>query len=164
MAGKANLAAPSRDRFNNAHCARDDDSMSTGLGNIFASDAKKLCGAPCVGKIRSMARKFPHARRRIVWRVRVVMAERGVRSVSELVRRLDATGVSISVAQLGRLIDGKAQRWNQEVLEGMMAVLDCDLCDLVRSEPTSLPNAASKLSFSGDSKSRRGSLVPARSG
>ena len=62
------------------------------------------------------------------------MAEREVGSVSELVRRLDAIGVSISVAQLGRLIDGKTQRWNQEVLEGLMAVLDCDLIDLVRSD------------------------------
>jgi DNA-binding Xre family transcriptional regulator len=81
-----------------------------------------------------MATKSPRAQRKIVWRVRVVMAEREVRSVSELVRRLDAIGVPISVAQLGRLIDGKTQRWNQEVLEGMMAVLDCDLADLVQSE------------------------------
>ena len=74
--------------------------------------------------------------RKITWRVRVMMAERGVRSVSELVRRLDQVGVSISVAQLGRLIDGKTQRWSQEVIEGLMLVLDCELSDLLRSEPT----------------------------
>jgi DNA-binding Xre family transcriptional regulator len=75
-------------------------------------------------------------RKSVVWRVRVVMAERNVRSVSELVRRLEEVGVSISVAQLGRLIDGKTQHWSQEVIEGMMTVLDCELSDLVRSERT----------------------------
>jgi DNA-binding Xre family transcriptional regulator len=81
-----------------------------------------------------MPPKHRRATRKIVWRVRVMMAERGIRSVSGLVRQLGAIGVSISVAQLGRLIDGKTQRWNQEVLEGLMGVLDCELCDLIRSE------------------------------
>lgn len=75
------------------------------------------------------------ARKTVRWRVRVVMAERNVRSVSELVRRLEDIGVSISVAQLGRLIDGKTQHWSQEVIEGMMTVLECELSDLIRSGP-----------------------------
>ena len=76
-----------------------------------------------------------HSRKKIVWRARVVMAERGIRSVSELVRKLDEIGISISVAQLGRLIDGKTQHWNQEVIEGMMTVLNCTLADLLQSAP-----------------------------
>ena len=63
-----------------------------------------------------------------------MMAEREVRSVSELVRRLEQVGVSISIAQLGRLIDGKASYWNQEVIEGLMEVFDCELSDLFRSQ------------------------------
>ncbi len=62
------------------------------------------------------------------------MAEHEIRSVSELVRRLDQIGVSISISQLGRLIDGKATHWNQEVLEGLMEVFDCELADLLRSQ------------------------------
>ena len=77
-----------------------------------------------------------HSRKKIVWRARVVMAERGIRSVSELVRKLDEIGISISVAQLGRLIDGKTQHWNQEVIEGMMTVLNCTLADLLQSAPS----------------------------
>ena len=72
-------------------------------------------------------------RKTVVWRVRVMMAERNVRSVSELVRQMEDIGVSISVAQLGRLIDGKTQHWSQEVIEGMMTVLDCELSDLLRT-------------------------------
>lgn len=86
-------------------------------------------------KIHRMSKKQSLLRRKVTWRVRVMMAERDVRSVSELVRRLDQVGVSISVAQLGRLIDGKTQHWSQEVIEGLMLVLDCELSDLLRSEP-----------------------------
>lgn len=81
-----------------------------------------------------MSKSQPKPRRKVVWRVRVMMAEREVRSVSELVRRLEKVGVSISIAQLGRLIDGKTSHWNQEVIEGMMEVFDCELSDLLRSQ------------------------------
>lgn len=73
----------------------------------------------------------PPSRRRVHWRVRLLMAEHGVRSVSELVRRLDEIGISISVQQLGRIIDGRAQLWNQDVLEGLMTIFGCELSDLV---------------------------------
>ncbi len=79
-----------------------------------------------------MPRKKAPARRSVVWRVRVLMAERNVRSVSELVRRLEDIGVSISIAQLGRLIDGKTQHWSQDVIEGLMTVLECGVGDLWR--------------------------------
>ena len=79
-----------------------------------------------------MPKRKPTPRRAVVWRVRVLMAERNVRSVSELVRRLEDIGVSISISQLGRLIDGKAQRWSQEVIEGLMTVLECEVGDLWR--------------------------------
>lgn len=81
-----------------------------------------------------MSKSAPMPRRKIIWRVRVMMAERGVRSVSELVRQLEAIGVSISNAQLGRLIDGKSRHWNQSVVEGLMEVLNCELSDLLSSQ------------------------------
>ena len=77
-----------------------------------------------------MPRKKSNPCRAVVWRVRVLMAERNVRSVSELVRRMEDIGVSISIAQLGRLIDGKTQHWSQEVIEGLMPVLECQVGDL----------------------------------
>lgn len=77
-----------------------------------------------------MAKKGKPTRRTVTWRVRVLMAEREIRTVSELVRRLEEIGVSISIAQLGRLIDGKAQHWSQEVIEGLMTVLECQVGDL----------------------------------
>lgn len=79
-----------------------------------------------------MAKKKVQPRRAVVWRVRVIMAERNIRSVSELVRRLDGIGVSISIAQLGRMIDGKTQHWSQDVVEGLITVLECRVGDLWR--------------------------------
>jgi hypothetical protein len=68
--------------------------------------------------------------RRLKWRTRVVMAERGIRSVSALCRKLDALGVQISDAQLGRIIDGKSSHFNSAVVGGLLAALDCGLADL----------------------------------
>lgn len=78
----------------------------------------------------AMPKKKLPRRRTVVWRVRDLMEQRGMKSVSELVRHLAEIEVSISIAQLGRLIDGKAQHWSQEVVEGLMSVLDCKIGDL----------------------------------
>ena len=69
--------------------------------------------------------------RRLKWRTRVVMAERGIRSVSALCRKLDALGVDISESQLGRIIDGKSSHFNAKVLGGLLTALDCGLNDLL---------------------------------
>ena len=69
--------------------------------------------------------------RRLKWRTRVVMAERGIRSVSALCRKLDALGVQISESQLGRIIDGKSSHFNSAVVGGLLAALDCGLADLL---------------------------------
>ncbi len=61
-----------------------------------------------------------------------MMAEWGIRLVSELARRLERIGISISVVQPGRLSDGKAQHWNQKVIEGLMTVFDCELQELLQ--------------------------------
>lgn len=68
--------------------------------------------------------------RRLKWRTRVVMAERGIRSVSALRRKLDALGVDISESQLGRIIDGKSSHFNSAVVGGLLTALNCDLTDL----------------------------------
>lgn len=72
----------------------------------------------------------PH-RKQVQWRVRVVMAERGIRTVTALKRMLEGVGVEISVSHLGRMIDGKTALWNQEVIEGLLTVLDCEIGDIL---------------------------------
>lgn len=69
--------------------------------------------------------------RSIEWRARVVMAERGIRSVSALRRKLEDVGITISDAQLGRIIDGKSSHFNAAVVGGLLTTLDCGLTDLL---------------------------------
>ena len=69
--------------------------------------------------------------RRLKWRARVVMAERGIRSVSALRIKLESLGIVISEPQLGRIIDGKSSHFNSAVVGALLAALDCRLTDLL---------------------------------
>lgn len=68
--------------------------------------------------------------RQLKWRARVVMAERGIRSVTALSRKLKACGIDISDSQLGRIIDGKSSHFNSAVVGALLTVLDCPLDEL----------------------------------
>ena len=75
-----------------------------------------------------------HTGKSIVWRLHLVMAERRIRSVAELQRRLRDLGITISSTQLGRLHYKKPERLSIEILEGLMTVLDCTASDLMAEE------------------------------
>jgi DNA-binding Xre family transcriptional regulator len=75
-----------------------------------------------------------HMGKSIVWRLHLVMAERRIRSVAELQRRLRDLGITISSTQLGRLHYKKPERLSVEILEGLMTVLDCTASDLMAVE------------------------------
>ena len=64
-------------------------------------------------------------------RIRVVMAERGIRSVAALQRMLKAIGVEISVPQLLRIVDGQSSHLSTAVLGGLITVLQCGIEDLI---------------------------------
>ncbi|MDR1708372.1 MAG: helix-turn-helix transcriptional regulator, partial [Candidatus Accumulibacter sp.] len=59
----------------------------------------------------------------LAFRIRVVMAERGIRSVAALQRKLKNIGVEISVPQLIRIVDGQSTHVSTAVLGGLVAVL-----------------------------------------
>lgn len=78
------------------------------------------------------------------WRLRVMMAERKIKTVTELGRRLQALGVTLSSQHLTRLIDDLPQRLNTELVAALLTVLDCKLTDLIQveePEPSAPPPA-----------------------
>ena len=75
------------------------------------------------------------APRRVVLRVREIMANRSIRSAAELRRRLSTAGVEISEAQLLRIIDNKTPRVNMDVVSAMLNVLDCSAQELFGEAP-----------------------------
>lgn len=76
---------------------------------------------------------------RLVWRVRLLMLKHDIRSVSALARRLHDLGVDISIAQLGRLIDGKNKLWNQQVIEGLLSIFECSLDEMFETVEAKAP-------------------------
>lgn len=69
---------------------------------------------------------------RLIWRLRVMMAERDIRTTTDLRRRLQAAGVTISSQQLGRIVNDLPDRLNTELLGALLDVLDCEPGDLLR--------------------------------
>jgi len=76
----------------------------------------------------------PIVDRGIVLRVRVCMAERGIRSVAALHRLLIEAGVDISHPQLIRVVDNRAQHLNVALLNGFLKVFGCRVEDLFGEE------------------------------
>lgn len=79
----------------------------------------------------SSSRSFPNGPATLAFRIRVVMAERGIRSVAALQRMLKSIGVDISVPQLIRIVDGQSTHVSTAVLGGLITVLQCGIQDLI---------------------------------
>ncbi|MDD2734550.1 MAG: helix-turn-helix transcriptional regulator [Desulfuromonadaceae bacterium] len=73
------------------------------------------------------------------WRLNVIMSERRIKTVTDLKRRLDAIGFSISSAQLGRVVWERPQKINIDLLEGLLTVLACDISDILKVVTVSQP-------------------------
>lgn len=78
----------------------------------------------------------PSRRRRsalpkIEWNVHALMNAKRIRFESQLRQRLAEKGVDISISQLNRIINGKSAHIDVSVLAGLVAVLECDVGDLL---------------------------------
>lgn len=69
--------------------------------------------------------------RKFVWRLPVVMAEKGIYTKTEMRRLLMGIGFEISTVHIGRIFKGLPELLNTELLLGLMEVLDCKLTDLI---------------------------------
>lgn len=69
------------------------------------------------------------------WRLRAVMAERGMFSTTELRPLLAARGVDLSPSQVYRLVVDKPERLSLRTLMALLDILDCAMDDLI--EPAS---------------------------
>ncbi len=73
-----------------------------------------------------------------VWRLRQVMAERGMFQTTELVPLLAERGVDLSREQVFRLVTQPPQRLSMDTLAALCDILDCavgDLIEVVRAQP-----------------------------
>lgn len=65
------------------------------------------------------------------WRLREVMATRGLFSTTKLIPLLNDRGIHLSASQVYRLAAEKPERLNLQVLVALMDALDCAADDLI---------------------------------
>lgn len=70
-------------------------------------------------------------RKHLVWKLPIVMANKRIKSIAELKRRLETVGIDITSTQLGRMHFDRPSRLNLELLEGLATVLDCEISDIM---------------------------------
>ena len=66
------------------------------------------------------------------WRLRQLMADRGMFQTSDLAAPLAERGVALSREQLWRLVSQPPQRLSLDVLAAMCDILDCGPSDLIK--------------------------------
>jgi DNA-binding Xre family transcriptional regulator len=65
------------------------------------------------------------------WRLRELMAQRGLFTTADLAPLLAAHGIKLSDSQVWRLITGRPERLNLRVLVVLCEILDCGPGDLI---------------------------------
>lgn len=65
------------------------------------------------------------------WRLRELMATRGVYTATELVPLLRERGIDLSASQVHRLVSGTPERLSLQVLSALCDILTCTPADLV---------------------------------
>lgn len=91
------------------------------------------------------------------WRLREVMAMRGLFSTTKLIPLLNERGVHLSASQVYRLATEKPERLNLQVLVALMDALECSADDLIGK--VQIPALVRASGTSGGSPSEPGLAV-----
>lgn len=67
----------------------------------------------------------------LIWRLRQVMANRGLFKATDLVPLLEERGVNLSSSQVHRIVTGQPERLNLHLLAALCDILDCTANDLL---------------------------------
>jgi DNA-binding Xre family transcriptional regulator len=73
------------------------------------------------------------------WRLREIMAARGLFNISDLIPLLVERGVDLSPSQIYRLVGGKPERISLPLLGALCDALDCTVEDLCQFRTAATP-------------------------
>lgn len=93
------------------------------------------------------------------WRLRLRLAERGIFNSKPLVALLVERGIRLSDSQVWRMVTGKPERLNLQVLIALCAILECTPNDLI--EPVERSTDA-RLERRSAAQAGAGEIVPKR--
>lgn len=102
-----------------------------------------------------MARKLDYR-----WRLRQVMAERGMFATTDLNGPLAERGIRLSSSQVYRLVVERPERLSLTVLMALLDILDCTMEELI--EPIAAARPASRARAAGGAEVGIGDLRPKR--
>jgi DNA-binding Xre family transcriptional regulator len=91
------------------------------------------------------------------WRLRPLLAEKGVYTAAQLSPLLAEHGVRLSETQVWRLLTGKPERLNLHTLMVLCDILDCTSNDLIRRTESTASEVRERKSVAGGGI---GDLVP----
>jgi DNA-binding Xre family transcriptional regulator len=97
------------------------------------------------------------------WRLRQVMAERGMFATTDLLDPLAERGIRLSSSQVYRLVVERPERLSLKILMALLDILDCSMTDLI--EPVVAAAAGTptkKAAAAGGSDAGVGALRPKR--
>jgi DNA-binding Xre family transcriptional regulator len=94
------------------------------------------------------------------WKLREVMATRGLFQTTQLRPRLAERGIRLSDSQVYRLVVDKPERLNLKVLMALLDILGCRMEDLIH--PVAVPAAKTKKSAGQSSEPGIGAFRPRR--
>jgi DNA-binding Xre family transcriptional regulator len=81
------------------------------------------------------------------WKLREVMATRGLFQTTHLRPRLAERGIHLSDSQVYRLVTDKPERLNLKIFMALLDILGCRMDDLI--EPAALPAGKAKKKAAG---------------
>lgn len=93
------------------------------------------------------------------WRLRLLLAERGIFSHKQLTPLLAERGLRLSDSQAWRLVTGKPERLNLHLLMVLCQILDCTPSDLI--QPLEAATSARLEKRAADSSSAK-QIIPKR--
>ncbi|MDT5135400.1 MAG: hypothetical protein QOE41_4711 [Mycobacterium sp.] len=92
-----------------------------------------------------MARKLDYQ-----WRLRHVMAEKGMFATTDLIEPLAQRGIHLSSSQVYRLVAERPERLSLKVLMALLDILDCTMDGLIEPIAGATPIRTSKAAGGGE--------------
>jgi len=94
------------------------------------------------------------------WKLRQVMAARGMFQTTDLTGPLGERGIQLSASQVYRLVVERPERLSLKVLMALLDIFDCTMEDLI--EPVAVVTAVRKTRAADGTETGVGALRPKR--
>ena len=99
-------------------------------------------------------------KRKLSWRLEVLMAERKIRTATELHRLLVNSGYQITSSQLTRVIKDRPERISTDLLDHLLEILGCKIEELLRSDPVPEEDASAERDTASHAAAARTATTP----